>query len=73
MKIRYHEKELEVEKGKTIYEILKDEIENSKYTVVGAIYNNEYTILGRKITEDGEIELDLKPIEISFTKMEEKN
>ena len=57
MKIRYHEKELEVEKGKTIYEILKDEIENSKYTVVGAIYNNEYTILNRKITEDGEIEL----------------
>ena len=57
MKIRYHEKELEVEKGKTIYEILKDEIENSKYTVVGAIYNNEYTILDRKITEDGEIEL----------------
>ena len=57
LKIRYHEKELEVEKGKTIYEILKDEIENSKYTVVGAIYNNEYTILNRKITEDGEIEL----------------
>ncbi len=25
------------------------------------------------VSEEGEIELDLKPIEISFTKMEEKN
>ena len=57
MKIQYKDKKIEVEKGKTIAEVLKEEIEKSEYTVVGAIYNNEYVDLNEKIDEDGKIEL----------------
>ena len=57
MKIQFKDKKIEVEKGKTIEEAFKDEIEKSKYTVIGAIYNNEYMCLNKKIDEDGTIEL----------------
>ena len=57
MKIQFKDKIIEVEKGKTIEEAFKDEIEKSKYTVIGAIYNNEYMCLNKKIDEDGTIEL----------------
>ena len=57
MKIQIKDKMIEVEKGKTIEEAFKDEIEKSKYTVIGAIYNNEYMCLNKKIDEDGTIEL----------------
>ena len=57
MKIQYKDKIIEIEKGKTIEEAFKDEIEKSKYTVIGAIYNNEYMCLNKKIDEDGTIEL----------------
>ena len=42
MKIQYKDKVIELDKPKTISEILKEEIESSKYTVVAAIFNNEY-------------------------------
>ena len=57
MKIQYKDKTIEVEKGKTIEEVFKKEIQKSKYTVIGAIYNNEYFCLDKKIDEDGRIEL----------------
>ena len=57
MKIQYKDKIIEVEKGTTIDKCFKKEIENSKYTVIGAIYNNEYICLNKEIDEDGEIEL----------------
>jgi len=57
MKIQFKDKIIEVEKGKTIEEAFKDEIEKSKYTVIGAIYNNEYMCLNKKLDEDGTIEL----------------
>ena len=57
MKIQYKDKIKEEEKGTTIDKCFKKEIENSKYTVIGAIYNNEYICLNKEIDEDGEIEL----------------
>ena len=42
MKVTYKEKEIEVEKPIKIEELLKKEIDNSKYKVVGCIFNNEY-------------------------------
>lgn len=57
MKIQYKNKILEIKEGTTIEEALKDEIEHSDYTVVGAIFNNEYTNLGCKIKKDGKVSL----------------
>ncbi len=41
----------------TIQEYKKEEIENSKYPVIGAIFNNQYVNLGCEIKEPGEIKL----------------
>ena len=49
MKIQYKDKIMEIEKGSKIYDIFKEEIENSEHTVVGAIYNNEYVNLSSNI------------------------
>ena len=57
MKLQYKEKKIEVQKGKTIEEVFSKEIENSKYPIIGAIYNNEYFCLDKKIDEEGTIEL----------------
>lgn len=57
MEIRYKDKVLEVEKGSKIYDIFKNEIENSENTVVGAIYNNSYVNLSRHMNFEGRVEL----------------
>lgn len=57
MKIQYKDKTMEIEKGSKIYDIFKEEIENSEYTVVGAIYNNEYVNLSRHMNFEGTVEL----------------
>lgn len=57
MEIRYKDKVLEVEKGSKIYDIFKNEIENSENTVVGAIYNNTYVNLSRHMNFEGRVEL----------------
>ena len=57
MEIRYKDKVLEVEKGSKIYDIFKNEIKNSKNTVVGAIYNNSYVNLSRHMNFKGRVEL----------------
>lgn len=57
MTISYKDKTFEVEKDAKIQDILKDEIENSKYTVVGAIFNNQYRRLDYKVIQDGKIDL----------------
>ena len=41
----------------TISEIAKKQIEESKYPVVGAIFNNEYKNLEDELQEDGTLEL----------------
>ena len=57
MKIQYKDKEIEVKEGKTIQEVLEEEIKASEYAVVGAIFNNEYENLNYEIHEDGKVEL----------------
>ena len=49
MKITYKGKELEVQEPIKIEELLKKEIDNSKYKVVGCIFNNEYQNLEYEI------------------------
>ena len=56
MKIQYKDKTLDIERGSKIYDIFKDEIENSEYTAVGAIYNNEYVNLSRHMNFDGTVD-----------------
>ncbi|MBR3249255.1 MAG: nucleoside kinase [Clostridia bacterium] len=57
MKVTYKEENITCKKGMTISEILKEQIEESEYTVVGAKFNNEYKNLDDKINEDGKVEL----------------
>ena len=57
MKIQIKDKIIEVKEKSIISEALKNEIEKSKYTVIGSIYNNEYVDLNKTIDEDGTIEL----------------
>ena len=57
MKIQFKDKTFEVSKKTKISELLKDEIENSRHTVIAAIFNNEYQNLDYEIEEDGEIKL----------------
>ena len=57
MKVTFKTKELDVKEPITINELLKDEIKENKYVVVGAIFNNEYVNLNYEIKEDGKIKL----------------
>ena len=57
MKIQYEDKVFEVDKKTKISNLLKDEIENSKYPVIAAIFNNEYQNLDYELNEDGKIKL----------------
>ena len=57
MKIQYKDKVIEVDKPMPISELLKEDIENSEYTVVAAVFNNEYKNLESIIKEDGKLEL----------------
>ena len=57
MKIQYKNNTMEVEKGITIQNLLKEEIEKSNYAVIGAIFNNQYVNLEYKIEQEGEIKL----------------
>ena len=57
MRITYKDKILEIDSNTQIKDILKDEIQNSKYTIIGAKFNNQYRRLDYKIIQDGTIEL----------------
>ena len=57
MEIRYNGKKMKVKVGLTVSEAFKEDIENSKYKVVGCLYNNEYKNLETEIEEKAEIEL----------------
>ena len=56
MKITYKGKELEVQEPIKVEELLKKEIDNSKYKVVGCIFNNEYQNLEYEIKNDGKVD-----------------
>ena len=55
MKIIYNSEEKIIDKGLTIEEALKEEIEKSEVPVIGAKFNNEYQRLDYEIKEDGEV------------------
>ena len=57
MKIIYETKEYDLQKPTTVQELLKQEIQSSKYKVVGCIFNNEYQNLEYEIQTDGKLEL----------------
>ena len=57
MEIQFNDKIIKTEEKKKISELLKEEIEKSKYTVIAAKFNNEYVNLDYIVEEDGKIEL----------------
>ena len=57
MKIIYETKEYDLQKPTTVQELLKQEIQSSKYKVVGCIFNNEYQNLEYEIQTDGKLKL----------------
>ncbi len=57
MKIQYKEKEFEVSPKTKVRDLLEKEIKESKYPVIGAIFNNEYVNLSYQLETDGTIEL----------------
>lgn len=57
MKIQYKDKEFEINQKMRIRDLLQEEIESSKYAIIGAIFNNEYVNLSYELEESGKIEL----------------
>lgn len=57
MKITYQTREYNIQEPTTVQELLKQEIQSSKYKVVGCIFNNEYQNLEYEIQTDGKLEL----------------
>ena len=57
MNIKYLGRTKKVENGLTVQEALKEEIENSKYEVIGCLYNNNYSNLDTPLEEGDKIEL----------------
>ena len=57
MNIKYNGRTRKIEKGLTVSEAFKEEIQNSKYEVIGCLYNNEYRNLETEIEENAKIEL----------------
>lgn len=57
MRVKYQDKEIEVQKGSIVREVLKEEIEKSEIPVVACKYNNEVRSLLQVINEDANIEL----------------
>lgn len=57
MNILYNGKKVNIDKGLTINEAFKEDIEKSKYEVVGCLYNNEYRNLATEIEEGAKIQL----------------
>ena len=66
MIVKYKERTIEIEKGKRVMDILKEEIENSVNPIIACNCNNEIKALNYDINEDTTIEL------IDFTSMEGK-
>ena len=57
MNITYKNEILKCKKGAKISDVLKTQIEENKYKVVGAKFNNEYQNLDYNINEDGKVDL----------------
>ena len=57
MEIKYNGRKLKIEKGLTVNQVFKEEIEKSKYKVIGCLYNNQYASLDTEIEDGAKIEL----------------
>ena len=57
MEITYKDKIIKAQKGTKIKEVLKEEIETSKYNIMGALVNNEYQNIEYELKEDAHIKL----------------
>jgi len=57
MKIKYENKEFEVEEGTKVHELLKNEIKNAKTEVIACMCNNEVRSLNLELKEDSKLEL----------------
>lgn len=57
MKIKYENKEFDVEEGTKVHELLKNEIENAKTEVIACMCNNEVRSLNLELKEDSKLEL----------------
>ena len=57
MKIIYNEEERNVSENTSIFEAFKKEIENSKFPIIGAKFNNEYRRLDFVLSDEGEVSL----------------
>ena len=57
MEIKYNGRKTKIENGLTVSEAFKEDIEKSKYKVIGCLYNNEYRNLETEIEENAKIEL----------------
>ena len=57
MKIIYNSKQYNIEPNTSIKDAFKEQIEKSKFPIIGAIFNNEYRRLDYIINEDGVLEL----------------
>lgn len=66
MKVKYKDKEIEVEKGTKVMDILKEEIKCSVNPIIACNCNNEIKALNFDVNEDTKIEL------IDYTSMEGK-
>ena len=56
MKVTYKEKEFEINEKIKIKDLLKEEIQNSKYEIMGCKVNNQYQTIEYEINEDCRIE-----------------
>lgn len=57
MYIKYNGRKVKIESRLTVSEAFKEDIEKSKYKVIGCLYNNEYKNLETEIEENTKIEL----------------
>lgn len=57
MNIIYQGRTKKIEKGLTVKEALKKEINENKYEVIGCLYNNDYSNLETEVEEGARIEL----------------
>ncbi len=57
MRVIYNSQEFDIPKGITIKDAFKEQIEKSKFQVIGAKFNNEYKRLDYVLNEEGEVSL----------------
>lgn len=57
MNITYKDKKFEINSNITVRELLKDEIQNNKYNVMGCVVNNKYQDLDFELNQDSNIKL----------------